>query len=108
MVCGGRTDMTELVGRGRGDAAPSLLECPQQGLRNRMRRTTQADRVLAARNGCRYMPGTLKDQRQRPRPIGIYQLARIVGDLLRPVCDVGIARQMNNNRMIGRTALGSE
>ena len=46
MLCRRRADVTEFIRRRCGNAALAILERAQQSLRYRMRRATQADRIL--------------------------------------------------------------
>ena len=102
----GRADVAELVGRGRSDAALATLERLQQRNGHRMRRAAQAHRVLAAGDGRRDVRRALENQGQRPGPEGGGQLARRVGDLAGPVRQIGVGCQVDDHRMVLRTALG--
>ena len=102
----GRTDVAELVGRRRRDAAAAALECLQQRNRHRVRRAAQADRVLPARDGGGNVGGASEDHRQRAGPERRGQLARLGGDVTGPVVEYGAGRQMDDHRMVLRAPLG--
>ena len=106
MLGGGRADMAEFIGRRRGDTTRAPLEGAQQRLRHRMRRTTDADRILAAGDGVGNMGGPLQDQAQGTGPERGDQLARLVRYGRSPVSKISLGRDMHDHRMIGRPALG--
>ena len=112
---GGRADAAEAVGRRRGDAGGFAIalalgagKAAQQLKRHRMAGHAQADGILAAGHGIGY-PGLLfQDQGQRAGPEGFHQLPGDGRHLLGPMVDGVVAGQMDDQRVVGRTPLGSK
>ncbi|ABA51112.1 hypothetical protein BURPS1710b_1002 [Burkholderia pseudomallei 1710b] len=102
---GGRAHVAEAVRRRRGDAAvPAAprVERAQQRLRDRMRRTAQADRVLPAAHRVRNVRGALQDQRERAGPERVDQLLRVGGQRFDPITGIAARREMDDHRMVRR------
>ncbi len=95
--------MTETIRRRRCHTSPALSERPQQGLRNRMGRASQTNRILPAGDIRRNMGCTLQNQRQRPRPENVYQLHGLIRNMACPITDIRFRRDMHDKRMIRRT-----
>ena len=111
MLGRGRADTAEAVGRGSGDTgmlSGNGGEGAQQTERDRVAGHAQADGILAASDGIRH-PGLLfENQGQRAGPEGFHEFPRHGGNLLGPVVDGVMAGDMDDERMVGRPALGGK
>jgi hypothetical protein len=96
--------LSELVCRwARNTALPRRLEArkfTQQCLGHRMRRATQTHAVLPPADSGRDMVCARKNQRQRPRPEGLDQGARLGRYGRGPIGKVRFRRNMHNDGMI--------
>ncbi len=96
-----------------GAAMPGMLalgpgKAAQQFKRHRMAGHAQADGILAAGHGIGHPGLLLQDQGQRAGPEGFHQFPGDSGHLLGPMVDGIVAGQMDDQRVVGRPALGGE
>ena len=109
----GRADTAELVGAGPGQTHhPQGAAGAQQGLRHRVGRAAQTDRVLATSRRAAHAGAARKDQRQRAGPEGLHQLLRKGRYFSSKMRHTGGALKfvvhMHDQRMLAGPALGLE
>ena len=107
---GRRRHVAEAIRRRRRDAVPAAsANAREQRARDRMRRHAQADAVLAAGDDVVDVRGARQDQRQRPGPERARERARAGSGTSRAHASTSAASaQVDDQRMIGRAALGRE
>ena len=109
-----RADAAETIGRWCSDAAHALPPAArlrigtQQRQCQRVSRRTQPYRFLTAGDGKRRCRCALEDERQRPRPEGFRQIPGRLRNIDRPALDMCRAREMDDDRMVGRTPFGGK
>ena len=109
MLCRGRADAAEAVGRWRGDAvAAQREESLQQRLCDRMSRNAQSHAVPAAGDGVVHVACARKDQRQRPGPEGCRQRFGTGRNRSGPARQRGSIGDVHDHRVLGWAPLGRE
>ena len=110
----GRTDAAKPIGRRSREAAHAVLPATRmfigakqlQG--KRVSRHSHTHRFLSARHRIGYVFSSFENQRERPRPECFGQIPGNLRDIPRPLIQMRRARQMHNQRVIGRAPLGGE
>jgi hypothetical protein len=105
MVRRRRRHVSEPIGRRRGDTRAERIE---QRARDRVLRHPHAHAVLPAGHDIQHLCGARQNQCERTWPEGVGELARIGGNLARPLLDCFRAAYMDDHRMIGGPALRRE
>ena len=105
MLGAGRREAVRPIGAGGGQrpAAPG-----DQVAGDPSRRASHADGRLAGRDDIRNPVGTAKDERQRPGPEPGRQPIGVAGPLRHTFAGLSDIRDMNDQRIDGRAALGRE